>query len=66
MLSQPSAGSGLTVDTVDALHRPLKARYAITDSGLAVMEMASASGFELIADKDRVTSCNLRPTGRAS
>jgi glycerate kinase len=40
-------------DTIDALHRPIKSRYAITDSGLAVMEMASASGFELIHKKDR-------------
>lgn len=46
-------GRWLECDTVDALHRPLKARYAITETGLAVMEMASASGFELIPEKDR-------------
>ncbi len=46
-------GRWVECDTVDALHRPLKARYAITDTGLAVMEMASASGFELIPENDR-------------
>ena len=46
-------GRWVGCDTVDALHRPLKTRYAITDTGLAVMEMASASGFELISEKDR-------------
>lgn len=46
-------GSWIECDTVDALHRPLKSRYAITDTGLAVMEMASASGFELISAEDR-------------
>lgn len=46
-------GRWVECDTVDALHRPLKARYAITDTGLAVMEMASASGFELIQEADR-------------
>ena len=46
-------GKWVECDTVDALHRPVKARYAITDTGLAVMEMASASGFELIPAADR-------------
>mgnify|MGYP005847671805 CR=1 FL=1 len=46
-------GSWVECDTVDALHRAIKARYAISDSGLAVMEMAAASGFELIAADDR-------------
>jgi glycerate kinase len=46
-------GKWVECDTVDALHRPLKARYAITDTGLAVMEMASASGFEIIPAADR-------------
>ena len=46
-------GRWVECDTVDALHRPLKARYAITDTGLAVMEMASASGFEFIPEADR-------------
>ena len=46
-------GKWVTVDTVDALLRPVQARYAITDTGLAVMEMASASGFELINADDR-------------
>ena len=46
-------GRWVECDTVDALFRPVKSRYAITDSGLAVMEMASASGFELIAEADR-------------
>ena len=46
-------GRWVECDTVDALYRPLKARYAITTTGLAVMEMASASGFEHIAEQDR-------------
>lgn len=46
-------GKWVECDTVDALLRSVKARYAITTTGLAVMEMASASGFELIAEKDR-------------
>lgn len=46
-------GKWMTVDTVDALYRPITARYVITDTGLAVMEMASASGYELIEEKDR-------------
>lgn len=46
-------GQWVECDTVDALHRPLRTRYAITNTGLAVMEMASASGFELISEKDR-------------
>ena len=46
-------GKWVECDTVDALHRPIKARYAITDTGLAVMEMASACGFELIPAADR-------------
>ena len=46
-------GKWVDCDTVDALLRPVKARYAITTTGLAVMEMASASGFELIAEVDR-------------
>ncbi len=46
-------GRWIECDTVDALFRPIKSRYAITDSGLAVMEMASASGFELIPEADR-------------
>jgi len=46
-------GKWVTVETVDALLRPVQARYAITDTGLAVMEMASASGFELIKAEDR-------------
>ena len=46
-------GERITIDTVDALHRPIKAHYGITETGLAVMEMASASGFEQIAPDDR-------------
>jgi len=46
-------GRWVKCDTVDALHRPLKSRYLVTDTGLAVMEMASASGFELVAEEDR-------------
>lgn len=46
-------GRWVECESVDALHRPLKARYAITSTGLAVMEMASASGFEHIAENDR-------------
>jgi len=46
-------GRWVTVETVDALLRPVQARYVITATGLAVMEMASASGFELIKAVDR-------------
>lgn len=46
-------GRWVEVETVDALMRPVTARYGITETGLAVMEMASASGFELIEAKDR-------------
>ncbi|MGD1978930.1 MAG: glycerate kinase [Akkermansiaceae bacterium] len=46
-------GRWVECDTVDALLRPIKSRYAISDSGLAVMEMAAASGFELISAEDR-------------
>ena len=46
-------GRWVECETVDALHRPVKSRYLVTDTGLAVMEMASASGFELIAEEDR-------------
>ncbi|MDA7881129.1 glycerate kinase [Akkermansiaceae bacterium] len=46
-------GKWMSVETVDALYRPVTARYVITDSGLAVMEMASASGYELINESDR-------------
>ena len=46
-------GRWLECETVDALLRPPKSRYAISDSGLAIMEMAAASGFELISAKDR-------------
>lgn len=46
-------GTWVECDTVDALHRPIKARYAISDSGLAIMEMAAASGYEQIAADDR-------------
>lgn len=46
-------GRWIECDTVDALHRPIKARYAITTTGLAVMEMAAASGYELIAPTER-------------
>lgn len=46
-------GRWVTCDTVDALHRPIEARYAITDGGLAVMEMAAASGYERISADDR-------------
>lgn len=46
-------GKWLTVDTVDALLRPLQARIGLTKEGLAVMEMAAASGFEHIAPEDQ-------------
>lgn len=46
-------GRWVECDSVDALHRTIKARYVITETGLAVMEMASASGYELIAEGDR-------------
>lgn len=46
-------GTWMECDTVDALLRPIKARYGISDSGLAIMEMAAASGYELISAEDR-------------
>lgn len=46
-------GRKVDCDTVDALHRPLKAHYAVTSTGLAVMEMAAASGLELIPKTER-------------
>ncbi|MGB0325959.1 MAG: glycerate kinase [Akkermansiaceae bacterium] len=46
-------GRWVECDTIDALLRPIKSRYAISDNGLAVMEMAAASGFELISAEDR-------------
>lgn len=46
-------GRWVAVETVDALLRPVTARFAITDSGLAVMEMASCCGYELIDASDR-------------
>lgn len=46
-------GRWVECDSVDALHRPLSSRYAITSSGLAIIEMAAASGFEFISAADR-------------
>lgn len=46
-------GRWVSVETVDALLRPLTARYVITDTGLAVMEMASCCGYELIDTSER-------------
>ncbi len=46
-------GKWVEVETVDAVHRARTARYAVTPSGLAVMEMASACGYEHIAEVDR-------------
>lgn len=46
-------GAWVECETVDALHRPIKARYAISDGGLAIMEMAAASGYERISAHDR-------------
>ena len=46
-------GKVIEVDSVDALHRPVKAHFGLTDDGLAVMEMASTNGFEQIAADDR-------------
>jgi len=48
-----AGGKWITVDTVDALFRPRTARIGLTEDGLAIMEMASANGFELIAAEDR-------------
>ncbi|QDV05025.1 Glycerate 2-kinase [Planctomycetes bacterium Poly30] len=38
------SGRWVTADVSDALGRPIRARYAVTDAGVAVMEMAAASG----------------------
>ena len=46
-------GKWISVETVDALYRPITARFGLTDDGLAIMEMASASGLEHIAPEDR-------------
>ncbi len=46
-------GKLISVETVDALYRPCTAHFALTSEGLAIMEMAAASGFEHIAPEDR-------------
>lgn len=46
-------GKWINVDVHDALGRPISARYALSPEGVAIMEMAAASGFELIAAEDR-------------
>ncbi|MDV3127332.1 glycerate kinase [Mycobacterium sp. 21AC1] len=47
-------GERITVDVTDPLGRPVRAKYGyIPDRRLAVIEMATASGLELVAPKDR-------------
>ena len=41
-------GRLVTVEVSDALHRPVQGRYAVTGEGVAVLEMAAASGLQLI------------------
>ena len=48
--------SGMKVvscDTLDALHRPIKSRYYISDTGVAYIESAAASGLTLIKPEER-------------
>lgn len=46
-------GEMVSCEVVDALMRPRVGRYGVTSTGLAVMEMASACGFEHLAEGDR-------------
>lgn len=43
----------IPVEVPDALGRPVRAEFALTDDGLAVIEMARAAGLEQIAPPDR-------------
>lgn len=46
-------GRWVTADVLDALGRPIRARYAITPMGVALMEMAAASGLQGIPPSER-------------
>ncbi len=46
-------GRWVTADVADALGRPSHARYAVTDQGVAVLEMAAASGLMQIKPSER-------------
>lgn len=47
-------GTHVTVDVADPLDRPIRANYGyVAERGLAVVEMATASGLELVAPEDR-------------
>lgn len=46
-------GERMAVEVVDPLMRPVKAFYALLPDGTAVMEMALASGLELLAREER-------------
>ena len=43
-------GETITVDTFDAVGRPIKAQYVILPDGKAVIEMSAASGLPLVTD----------------
>ncbi|MDD2268451.1 MAG: glycerate kinase [Eubacteriales bacterium] len=43
-------GEIITVDTFDAVRRPIKSEYVILPDGKAVIEMSSASGLPLVTD----------------
>ncbi len=46
-------GTWVTAEVSDALHRPLRARYAVSQGGVAVLEMAAASGLQQIGAGER-------------
>ncbi|GAB5895208.1 glycerate kinase [Mycolicibacterium mageritense] len=47
-------GTHVAVDVADPLDRPIRANYGyVAERGLAVVEMATASGLELVAPEDR-------------
>ncbi len=46
-------GRWVTAEVSDALHRPTSARYVVTGGGVAVLEMAAASGLQQIEPAQR-------------
>ena len=53
-LVETLGGEYIDVEVCDPLHRPIKARYGIIDSGkTAVIEMSAASGFTLLKVEER-------------
>ncbi len=63
-LMRALGGEWREADATDALGRPVKTRFALLESGAAVVEAASASGLEQIADGDRdAFAASTRGTG---